>query len=322
MIAAMTPLAARVAGMFALTLVVVAVWPLAADLSAPLKLDYFQVAALGSSLIAMTGTLLLWRRYVRWTRGRSLGTASLACVVIGQVLAWTPVWNVRGCTEPLMLCTSQSMLTLGLWLAGCCLVWWSARLRSRQPLGAVSATKGTPTMSPTAARLVSAFALLPFLPGLFIFWVITESYYFSTPDEVSGWRAYEACIVLTLFVWVRLWRRDVRWNPGRIRMTMILAGLLMLSPFAIFLPTSADPANALKWMAPLWFGAVWFAGTAWLWRNPAPQTGDDLVARLASCPSCGYSLIGLSEIRCPECGWVSTVDGLLEARTRDVLVEV
>ena len=28
------------------------------------------------------------------------------------------------------------------------------------------------------------------------------------------------------------------------------------------------------------------------------------------CPSCGYSLVGLHQARCPECGWQTTLDEL------------
>ena len=35
------------------------------------------------------------------------------------------------------------------------------------------------------------------------------------------------------------------------------------------------------------------------------------------CPSCGYSLIGLNELRCPECGETFTIDELIRAQGYD-----
>jgi hypothetical protein len=67
-----------------------------------------------------------------------------------------------------------------------------------------------------------------------------------------------------------------------------------------------------------WLGwAAFLAGTAWIWRDPlaaaralAQSAGGDPQQWLA-CPQCSYSLSGLREIRCPECGWQATTDGLL-----------
>ena len=39
---------------------------------------------------------------------------------------------------------------------------------------------------------------------------------------------------------------------------------------------------------------------------------DNLVA--VHCPKCGYSLLGLTECRCPECGLAFTIDGLIAAQ--------
>lgn len=33
-----------------------------------------------------------------------------------------------------------------------------------------------------------------------------------------------------------------------------------------------------------------------------------------SCPECGYSLVGLNDLRCPECGATFTIDGLIRAQ--------
>ena len=44
-------------------------------------------------------------------------------------------------------------------------------------------------------------------------------------------------------------------------------------------------------------------------------TSDDLVD--VHCPACGYALIGLRELRCPECGMQFTIDELIRAQHYD-----
>lgn len=67
------------------------------------------------------------------------------------------------------------------------------------------------------------------------------------------------------------------------------------------------------WTSPLFAAALWFAGTAWLWRSkridlPEGNLAESDLTDLVRCGECGYSLVGLREVRCPECGWQSTVD--------------
>ena len=69
--------------------------------------------------------------------------------------------------------------------------------------------------------------------------------------------------------------------------------------------------------SPLFAFALWLAGTAWLWRNRHPHALVDPLSGIgvedvARCPTCGYNLRGLREVRCPECGWASTVDDIVQ----------
>lgn len=71
---------------------------------------------------------------------------------------------------------------------------------------------------------------------------------------------------------------------------------------------------ALAYTLPLFAAALWFGGTAWLWRsNTDSETHvlptDGLCG--VHCPQCSYNLTGLREVRCPECGWASTVDDIV-----------
>jgi hypothetical protein len=57
---------------------------------------------------------------------------------------------------------------------------------------------------------------------------------------------------------------------------------------------------------------VWLPTAQRLLRGRPVVGPDDLV--LVSCPGCGYSLIGLRNLRCPECGTEFTIDELIRAQ--------
>ena len=42
--------------------------------------------------------------------------------------------------------------------------------------------------------------------------------------------------------------------------------------------------------------------------NPAVLASGANLSEFVRCGNCGYSLVGLREVKCPECGWQSTVD--------------
>ena len=69
----------------------------------------------------------------------------------------------------------------------------------------------------------------------------------------------------------------------------------------------------LQYSAPFLALAIWFAGTAWLWRKrESPVVFAASNTEHVSCPQCSYNLKGLKEVHCPECGWTSTVDQIVK----------
>ncbi len=170
-------------------------------------------------------------------------------------------------------------------------------------------------MTPGVVRLTIGFGLLPFLPGLF--WIVgmATEHFLSVPDEMAMAIAYEACALVTVATWVGVWRRGVAWTPGRRRGTIALAVALLAVPWSTFLPDGPEPWETARDTLPLLMLAAWFFSTALLWRTDAPAGYVDSSAaaldRAIGCPGCGYSLRGLREVRCPECGWHSTVDVLM-----------
>ncbi len=57
---------------------------------------------------------------------------------------------------------------------------------------------------------------------------------------------------------------------------------------------------------------VWLP-TVQVWLHGRPVVGADNLVRV-HCPRCGYSLIGLRNLRCPECGEEFTIDELIRAQ--------
>jgi hypothetical protein len=56
---------------------------------------------------------------------------------------------------------------------------------------------------------------------------------------------------------------------------------------------------------------LWLPLTYRGWAQPVEaESGEVNVI----CPKCGYSLVGLAELRCPECGERFTIDALIRAQ--------
>jgi hypothetical protein len=180
-------------------------------------------------------------------------------------------------------------------------------------------------MTPNAVRLTVAIALIPLLPGLFFIGTYAlRSCAPTWPAETSIFVCYEACAILALLVWWRLWRPAVEWNRRRRAITGWLAAALLASPAAVLahlyppIGSAGELWEVICFLAPVLVYALWLAGTAWVWRSrqtPGAYVfggGSDAVEALARCPRCDYSLKGLHEVHCPECGWAATVDELVE----------
>ncbi len=170
-------------------------------------------------------------------------------------------------------------------------------------------------MTPGVVRLTIGLGLIPFLPGLFWIVAMATDHFLSMPEELGMAIAYEACALVTVATWVGVWRRGVAWTPGRRRGTIALAVALLAVPWSTFLPYGPQPWETARDTLPLLMLAAWFFSTALLWRSAAHAGYVDSSAaaldRAIGCPGCGYSLRGLHEVRCPECGWHSTVDVLM-----------
>jgi hypothetical protein len=276
------------------------------------------------SLIGTVGALLLgvvtWRRYVRWQVLRSLSTAGIAALIIGQVLLWQPLWQIK-CYEH-AICTAQSLASLGAAQMGLAFVWWAPLLsRTNSPQSPNSRRQ---SMTPHGVRLVIALALIPLLPGVFFVCFFCMR---GIDDLLRLFISYELCTAIALVVWLLLWRRTVYWTLSRSLATALLAFLFLLSPLAVFgAPLATATVRGLTQvclLSPLFAWAAWLAGTAWVWRSANLQyaSSGGLPAAEAEprCPACYYSLRGLTQARCPECGWQGTIDAVVAVCLSDLV---
>jgi 4-amino-4-deoxy-L-arabinose transferase-like glycosyltransferase len=175
-------------------------------------------------------------------------------------------------------------------------------------------------MSPLLSRVMLAMMMFPLAAMVYVITVVSA-------HEVLGyqrvdWEWVLAGIVTSAFVagyWWMLWRAGVAWTPQRRARTWgaaggaVVAGVVLGSAcaaaddeFGLFVGTSLPPL-------------LWVAATCFVWRSDARDVagtaaagdGDDVV-----CPACAYSLKGLREARCPECGEQWTLDQLFAAQPR------
>jgi hypothetical protein len=257
--------------------------------------------------LMMACGLWLWRAFVAWTMGRVLGTVTASAVVLGQAVAWIPLWNA-GCVTVDFLRFGQSSGLAGLWLMGMTYAWWGA--------GAGVAQWRKRTMSTNARRIVFGIGLIPFVSGVWLMLAITLAEFVFTNIE---WRAvmvaHAVGAALIVVAWTFAWWKEV------VRSRRTVAWTIAAAATYVGLATAAAPLMHydesswyfIIWLAgPLMLTGVWFAATALLWTrgSAAAVAGPIDVNAALRCSACGYSLIGLSEARCPECGRKQTLDEL------------
>ncbi|MBW7906443.1 MAG: hypothetical protein LC135_15680 [Phycisphaerae bacterium] len=274
----------------------------------------------------------LWRAYVHWARWRGLTTAAAAALLLIHAIAWQPILPVSGCLSRDLLVASQSLTLTGLWWIGCIVAWWGGACLAQSP-ALVNFAHGRRLMSADVARLLICLALFPLAYGTAGVMHFAEEYWGGDTTVWTDVRTLLVIFTVALIVPIALWRKRVIWTRARLLGTTGLAALLLASAFGPLIRESelANTQPLGDWLellgdsAHLLGVAVWIAGAAWLWRYRAGERPPGLessaidISRLARCPTCQYGLTGLREVRCPECGWSGTVDGLLEQKLADAL---
>lgn len=297
--------------------------------------DGMQLASLVSTLVFCGVWWLIWRPTLLHDPRRFTLTLALAALIIGQVLVWHPMWHSTSCAADDVLRTAQSLTDLGLWCLGFALTWWGGRrwreIRRTSFIRIDTNTKGGHLMSPGIVRLAVGFALIPLLPGVFFIVGQAMDHFANIGNDETLACAYASGAILAVGIWWLVWRRAVNWTSRRKERTTLLVIMMALAPLAPFIAeTNIDWIDSIVTVIPLLALAAWFAGTAHLWRlapgeMPATYHGilhatADAANNAASlestvtvtCGQCEYNLRGLREARCPECGWTTTLDALVQ----------
>lgn len=283
-------------------------------------IDPNRAAGTAGVIVMAAVTIWVWRRYVSWSTLRGLSTAALTGLLLAQALIWKPILTPTDCSLQIMLTHGQNGTAAGLWCIACGLLWWNGVFVAhgrRKPHG------GSRIMSPEAVRMALSLALIPLLPGMFFVSMVVARELFGMSDEAASWIGYQFSAVTAVTLWIATWRKRVAWTRRKKVWTGILLLLMLASPAAVFLADAVakspyafnqEVVATTLLLLPLFALAAWFAGTARLWRETGAKLTDADAGSLENalrCPQCDYSLMGLRESRCPECGWTTTVDDLV-----------
>lgn len=281
--------------------------------------DWLAVILAATSGIVILVVIGLWRNYVRWTLGRWCKTLGLTLLLFGQLWVWQPIVSVSGCGEKENLIASQSVVTVAMWIVGCAVSWWGLALfRGARHVPPIS--RGRMPMPLDVARMAMGLGLIPLVFGAFWMSSVLENAERRVSGPLESLISLEVCAILTVSLWFFAWRRRVQWTRRKLGWTLGLALTLLAVPWVVLLFRWTFPSErsaesisyTLIQTLPFFAAALWFIGTAWLWRRTDEITitrgelGDGVL-----CPQCNYNLNGLKEVKCPECGWTSTVDQLV-----------
>lgn len=174
-------------------------------------------------------------------------------------------------------------------------------------------------MTGNAIRLMIGLSLVPILPSLFFISYYGLDHNIGYSDELSATISLAVCITLAIGIWIGLWRTAVHWTARRCMITAGLACVFLATTGVPYMNWIGNGPLAMPiWSAPVWMWGVWIIATAWLWRDQPDRPRDISAVSGESeigpqCPACCYSLHGMREARCPECGWTGTLDAVIVA---------
>jgi len=269
-----------------------------------------------TAVVTVAASVLIWRKLILWTLGRTALTALVAMIPFVQVVYAQPLWDA-GCVANEILRTGQEQVSIGLYVWAAVWVWWGWE---RWPLrtSKQTAAERRPKMPPVAKRIVASMGTIPFAVGLFFIVIQVYEDLLSLPARV-GWPAsFATTAVAAVAAWILIWRTRVAWTAPVITWTIASAALLLGVPSAatFFLPDVGNvAATTLGFLPPIGWGA-WMAATMWRWPMRAVIDPTTAAPR---CTRCQYPLTGLCHTRCPECGHEPTLDELWSATAEAAL---
>jgi len=116
--------------------------------------------------------------------------------------------------------------------------------------------------------------------------------------------------------WTLLWRRSVRWDGVRLLRTALgTVAAIIIGVGAGQVCAPVDTSFGV-FIGSISVPLLWLVGTIFAWGETAAERGARVTASTSAvvCPTCGYNLTGLRDLRCPECGTQFTLDQLMAAQ--------
>lgn len=174
-------------------------------------------------------------------------------------------------------------------------------------------------MTRTAIRLLLGLSLVPILPSVYFVSYFGWDRSKLVSGELGNALSLLSAEILAIGLWILIWRTKVRWTANVTVGTFTLAMLFLMTVGVPYFSSSSSMIESTVYSSPGWMWGVWIIGTSWLWRErPGVMAEGQIDGEAGSeigpqCPACAYSLRGLAEARCPECGWTGTLDAVIDA---------
>jgi hypothetical protein len=181
-------------------------------------------------------------------------------------------------------------------------------------------------MSHLIARLLLSMLVFP-LAGLV--YTVALVIYFETAGRYGrdeGWVVAGAVTWAFVAVyWVLLWHKSVRWESGRVGITVIAAIVAAVAGTIIGAICNTIERGFGSFVGSTSAILLWLVATCFLWRESPAERAERVGAGGRDgvvCPTCGYNLTGLKEPRCPECGSQFTLDQLFASQPSRAAAEL
>jgi uncharacterized membrane protein len=172
-------------------------------------------------------------------------------------------------------------------------------------------------MKPWAFRLVVGIGATVAMFGVFLVLGTVLDEEFDLRGDMAFLASFLVCGVVTVCLWFFAYREVLRANADRlVKSGLSLVVVLVLGVGGAILLTPLPRYGAEAIYVGMGFVGLggWVAWMAVIWR-PTRREVDEMRSvggRIqVRCLGCGYSMIGLREARCPECGRQYTLDELI-----------
>lgn len=176
-------------------------------------------------------------------------------------------------------------------------------------------------MSKLIARILLSIFVFPLAGLVYLIGFFLLDHYYRGRYQYRSDRSI-TCFLITGIImwafmvayWTLLWRRSVRWDGVRLVRTLVATGIAILAGLtAGAVCTPVDDSFGV-FIGSITTPLLWLVGTIFAWGETASERAARTLAAASNtvvCPTCGYNLTGLRDLRCPECGTQFTLDQLI-----------